>query len=120
MKFNYFEVDFMRVGHTRCFVDAGFGLLRQMYRKADVDTVAQLVTVINSSAGINNTEEFCWNWHSWDSFFKDHFRPVKNIIAYQRFNFSSLKPAAVDMSMSDSQPDRSLKIVTSDPEDRDL
>ena len=62
------QLDFMRVGHTRCFVDAGFGLLKEKYRKADVDTVAQLVTV-NSSAGINNVEEFCWNWCSWDSFF---------------------------------------------------
>ena len=53
------QLDFMRVGHTRCFVDTGFGLLKQKYRKADVNTVAQLVTVINSSAGINNAEEFC-------------------------------------------------------------
>ena len=27
------QLDFMRVGHTRCFVDAGFGLLKQKYRK---------------------------------------------------------------------------------------
>ena len=29
------ELSFMRVGHTRCFVDGGFGLLKQRYRKRD-------------------------------------------------------------------------------------
>ena len=37
------ELDFMQVGHTRCFVDAGFGLLEQRYRKVDVDTITHLV-----------------------------------------------------------------------------
>ena len=53
------ELDFMRVGHTRCFVDAGFGLLKQKYRKNDVDTVAQLKETIESSASINKAELFC-------------------------------------------------------------
>ena len=42
------ELDFMRVGHTRCFVDAGFGLLKQKFRKADVDTITHLVEAVES------------------------------------------------------------------------
>ena len=26
----HFELDFMRVGHTLCFIDAGFGLAKQI------------------------------------------------------------------------------------------
>ena len=59
------ELDYMRVGHTRCFVDAGFGLLKQKYRKADVDTITHLVEAVESSSGFNKAVTFCWEWRSW-------------------------------------------------------
>ena len=105
------ELDFMRVGHTRCFVDAGFGLLKQKYRKADVDTITHLVEAVESSAGFNEAVTFCWEWRSWDAFFADKFKPVKNITAYQRFCFSSSKPGEVEMSCSDKYPDKTLNIL---------
>ena len=54
------QLDFMRVGHTRCFVDAGFGLLKQKYRRGDIDTVAQLAQVIKDSASINRVGTVSW------------------------------------------------------------
>ena len=36
------DLMFMRVSHTRCFVDGGFGLVKQKYLKTDFDTVSQL------------------------------------------------------------------------------
>ena len=104
------ELDFMRVGHTRCFVDAGFGLLKQEYRKSDVDTVAQLASVMNNSASINEAICFDWDWRAWDSFLKDHFKPVKNITFYQKFRFSATQPGVVSMSGSDRHPDISFRI----------
>ena len=50
----------MRVGHTRCFVDGGFGLLKMAYRKADVDTAAQFCTIAEDSADFNHAEQSCW------------------------------------------------------------
>ena len=48
----------MHVGYTRCFVDAKFGLLKQKYRRGDVDSLAQLASVINDSGHINYAEQF--------------------------------------------------------------
>ena len=52
------DLMFMRVGHTRCFVDGGFGLVKQKYRKSDVDTVSQLAEAVNSSAAFNTPQLF--------------------------------------------------------------
>ena len=109
------QLDFMRVGHTRCFVDAGFGLLKQKYRKADVDTVDQLAAVVDDSASMNKPERFCWEWRAWDTYFKSHFRVVKNITNFQRFLFSSEKPGFVHLSQSDTLEERNFKILSSDP-----
>ena len=107
------QLDFMRVGHTRCFVDAGFGLLKQKYRKADVDTVDQLCKVIDESASINHSEKYCWEWRQWDQFLAKSFRPLKNVTAYQRFFFSSESPGYVQISLSNRFPDKSVKILSS-------
>ena len=107
------QLDFMRVGHTRCFVDAGFGLVKQKYRRADVDTVDQLVEVVNSSASMNVAVPFCWEWRAWEAFMKVHFRTVRNITFYQRYKFLSGKPGVVEMSMSDTLPDKSFTILSS-------
>ena len=109
------QLDFMRVGHTRCFVDAGFGLLKQKYRRGDIDTVAQRAQVIKDSASLNRAEEFCWLWRSWDSLMRNLFRPVKNITSFQRFSFLSFQPGVVVMSQSDTHQDPDFKIVTADP-----
>ena len=106
------QLDFMRVGHTRCFVDAGFGLLKQRYRRSDVDTLEQLAEVVQTSATMNEAEKFGWQWHEWDSFFSTHFRPVKNITAYQRFTFSAASPGEVAMSISDKHPDKTFRIIS--------
>ena len=49
---NKIELSFMRVGHMRCFVDGGFGLLRQRYRRSDVDTVQQRADATEESAAL--------------------------------------------------------------------
>ena len=108
---NEIQINFMRVGHTRLFVDAGFGFLKQKYRRGDVDTVTQLATVINDSAHINHAEEFCWEWRSWDSYLKGFFKPICNITGYQRISFSSSKPGYVEISESDTHPDQSFELL---------
>ena len=94
----------MRVGYTRCFVDGKFGLLKQKYRRGDVDTLAQLATVINDSGHTNDAEQFSWEWKSWDSYLKGFFKPICNIKRCQRFSFSSSKPGYVGISGSDTHP----------------
>ena len=95
----------MHVGYTRCFVDGKFGLLKQKYRRGDVDSLAQLASVITDSGHINYPEQFSWEWRSWDSDLKGFFKPIYNMTSSQRFSFSSSKPGYVEISGSDTHPD---------------
>ena len=106
------QIDFMRVGHTRCFVDAGSGLLKQKYCRSDVDTVQQIEDVVKTSASINEAETFSWEWREWDKFFERHFRRVKNITSHQRFCFSSSNPGSIALSNSDKHPDVTFRILS--------
>ena len=83
---------FMRVGHTRCFVDGGFGFIKQRYRKSDVDTVAQLATVVDESVTFNKAKLFSWNWHEWDAYLAKFFNPVKNITKISEVSFLGFYP----------------------------
>ena len=85
---NEIELSFMRVGHTRCFVDGGFGLLKQQYRKSDVDNVQQLADATEESAAFNKAVQFTWQWREWDAFLAESFLPVKNVTRYQGSVFS--------------------------------
>ena len=48
----------MRVGHTKCFVNGGFGLIKQKYRKCEVDTLQQFADVVDQSAQMNHPVKF--------------------------------------------------------------
>ena len=68
------KLSFMVVGHTRCAVDGGFGVVKKKFRSSDTDTASQLVDLVNSS-GLRNTATLCdWQWRSWDSFFMTDFK----------------------------------------------
>ena len=43
------ELSFMRVGHTRCAVDAYFGLIKKKFRSSDIDMVEDVMTCVSSS-----------------------------------------------------------------------
>ena len=86
---NEIELTFMRVGHTRCFVDGGFGLLKKRYRKSDVDTVEQHADATEESAAFNKAVQFTWQWREWNAFMAESFLPLKNVTRYQRFRFLS-------------------------------
>ena len=76
---------FMVVGHTRCAVDGGFGVVKKKFRSSDTDTACQLVDLVNFS-GLRNTATLCdWQWRSWDSFFMNDFKRVVGITSYQHF-----------------------------------
>ena len=59
-------LSFMLVGHTRCFVDGNFGLLKRFYRRSDIDTVQQLQEMVNNSSQNNVAQMYPWEWRAWD------------------------------------------------------
>jgi len=78
---------FMRVGHTRCSVDAKFGRLKQSY--------CDVVQAINSSCAANVPVRYCWTWSAWDSFLDTFFKPIKGIRSYQHFRATKEKPGVL-------------------------
>ena len=105
------DLMFMRVGHTRCFVDERFGLVKQKYGKSDVDTVSQLAEAVNSSAAFNTTQLFPWQWYQWDEHMAKSFVPVRNVTKYQKSSFSSASPGKVSVSQSSTLGDSVVDIL---------
>ena len=62
-------LSFMRVGHTRCLVDACFGLLKKRYRASNCDRMQHLKETVELSAKCNSVQVFQWEWREWDNFF---------------------------------------------------
>jgi len=89
------ELNFMRVGHTRCAVDGYFGLLKQKVRSTDIDTVEQACSAVDGSCKANKAQAFDWQWREWDTHLSTFFKPVKGIRKYQHFRLSSEEPGVV-------------------------
>ena len=88
-------LSFMRVGHTRCMVDACFGLLKQRYRSSECDTVQHLEATVQASAKCNSAQLFDWEWREWDTFLSGKFKPLPGISKIQHFRFSQDSPGIV-------------------------
>ena len=86
---------FHEVGHTRCMVDACFGLLKQRYRSSECDTMGHLQAVVQSSAKCNSVQLFEWEWREWDKFLSLKFKPLPGISRMQHFYFSQDSPGVV-------------------------
>ena len=83
--------------HGKCLVDAGFGQVKKLYRRSDVDTLQHLCDVVEQSApGHNRAVLFQgpdgWEWRDWKSFLDLYFRRIKGIRKYHHFTFDADKP----------------------------
>ncbi|XP_045182213.1 uncharacterized protein LOC123540944 [Mercenaria mercenaria] len=90
-------------GHTRCLIDAGFGRIKQRYRREDVDTLQHVADVVDLSSCSNVSVVYgrdTWKWRQWKAFFGDRYKKVPNISKYHYFRFTSTDPGAVFMKMS--------------------
>ena len=104
-------LSFMLVGHTRCFVDGNFGLLKKCYRSGDVDTVQQLSQIVNISSRTNTAQMYPWEWREWDKMLDNLFTPVKGIRSYQHFSFSSEKKGQVSMKCLSDGEEKTINIL---------
>ena len=89
------QLPFMRVGRTRCSIDGYFGLLKMKYRSSEVDSMQDVVDVINSSCSANCAVRYTWSWREWNVFLSLYFKPVRGIAGYQHLFFSADKPGYV-------------------------
>ena len=89
------ELNFMRVGHTRCATDWYFGALKKKFRSLDVDSIDDVEVVVNSSSKANHDVMFGWEWRDWPAFMDTMFKPVKGIGTHQHYGSSKDSPGTV-------------------------
>jgi hypothetical protein len=80
-------------------VDAGFANIKRLYRRTDVDSLSDLVDVVNKNAKsntavtyVNEAGEHSWEWFDWKTFLSQYFGPVRGIRKMHHFRFSSTNP----------------------------
>lgn len=115
---------------SRCLVDGGFGHIRKLFRRSDVDSFNQLVDVVQKSASSNVAIPYkqddgraTWEWRDWKSFLSTNFKAVRNIRKYHHFRFSCQDPGYVFLKESvDSEETRVsiMKSPISDPHARPI
>lgn len=94
------ELNFMIPGHTKFICDGGFGLIKILYRKSKVNTVDDVVSIVNHSTTINfNVAQRYLDGKGFQYYdFKEYFQKFKklpNIQKYHHFYFSCQHPGVV-------------------------
>ncbi|CAG2220725.1 unnamed protein product [Mytilus edulis] len=109
----------MIAGHTECLCDACFGMLKKKFRKSDVNTVSQLVKIVDNSAKCNRSEVYnendddknSLNWYRWDNFFTKYFKPLRGIGKFHHFRFTSDEVGVVFARETLDQPEKRLALL---------
>lgn len=96
-------LSFMRVGHTRCLVDACFGLLKKRYRSSECDTMEHLKTTVELSAKCNSAQLYDWECREWNTFLLSRFRKVQH--------FTKTSPGIVFTRTSCDEPESQFKLL---------
>ena len=105
-------LSFTVVGHTKFAPDAGFGLIKQKYKKKpNVECLQDIVEMINESAALNETRlvgtqdgQMIVPTYDWSTHLGVHFKKVQNIKQYHQFYFVAEKPGRVFVKrFSDSE-----------------
>ena len=99
------------IGHTRCMVDACFGLLKKRYRSSDCDTMEHLKTTVELSAKCNSVQLYSWEWREWDSFLSTSFRPYPGIRKIQHFRFTNKSPGIVFTRAACDDPESQFNLL---------
>ncbi|CAG8600851.1 9472_t:CDS:2 [Gigaspora margarita] len=94
------ELNFMIPGHTKFICDGCFGLIKILYRKSKVNTVEEVVSIVNHSTRINfNVAQHYLNGEGFQYYnFKNYFQAFKklpHIQKYHHFYFTSQHPGIV-------------------------
>jgi hypothetical protein len=94
------ELNFMIPGHTKFICDSCFGLIKILYRKSKVNTLDDIVSVINRSTLVHLNVSQCYlngegfQYYNFKDYFKN-FKKLPNIQRYHHFYFTSKYPGVV-------------------------
>ena len=104
-------LSFLVVGHTKFSPDWCFGLLKQRFRRTNVNCLDDIAGVVDSSASVNIPQlvgsqegEVVVKCYNWVEIFQPHFQKLKHIKSYQHYHFDSSMPGTVSFKVaSDSE-----------------
>ena len=114
-------ISFLPVGHTKFFPDAGFGMLKRLFKRAKVSCLHDIAEVVRRSATINHCQ-LVGNQHGdvivptydWADFFAEHTikTALGGIKKISHFRFCSSSPGVVYVrNTSDTPSSKEKKIV---------
>ena len=88
---------FMEPGHTKCFCDSCFGMIKRVFRKSDVNTIQELERVVERSSKGNRPCHFSSPeeghvFRDWATFLGDSLLPLKGISRFFKFRFTKTDP----------------------------
>ena len=91
----------MLAGHTKFTPDRNFGLIKKAYRQTQVDTIASIKYVVESSSTCGATTAQLIHdtdghiqvpFYDWRNFLKDYYKSIQSITKYQVFNIKDDHP----------------------------
>ena len=99
------SLHFLIAGHTKFAPDWCFGLIKKLYRKSRVDTLADIAQVVEESSPVkhvnipqlvgNEDGRILVQSYNWQEHLKPYFRSLPGIKSYHHFRFSADKPGLV-------------------------
>uniref|UniRef100_A0A1X7VAP6 DUF7869 domain-containing protein n=1 Tax=Amphimedon queenslandica TaxID=400682 RepID=A0A1X7VAP6_AMPQE len=96
------SISFLPVGHTKFSPDWCFGLLKQKFRKAEVDLLDDFIQVVEQSSAVNKAQpvgssngELIVETLDWCTYFATLFKKIKGIKGFQHFVVNATSPGVV-------------------------
>ena len=127
---NAIQISFMLPGHTKFAPDRFFGLFKQTFRRCKVETIMDLVQVVQSSTdkAVNIpqpivdpvSQQQLVHVYRWSAFLDQFFKPIPQILSYQVFYISSAKPGTYLLQKHSSSPQVEISICKRIPESNDF
>jgi hypothetical protein len=103
---------FQAVGHTRCVVDRGFGMVKNAAARSDIIIPHDYVEIINQSARSTGRnvpvviqDEISFTWESWwENGYDQYLNTIPNISNYNFFCFMKRCPGEVRVKKHPNDP----------------
>jgi hypothetical protein len=93
------EMKFLIKGHTHCSVDGGHGMIKKVWRKHDVFSLAQAATVVEASsptAGLQQaTVVTARDFFDWERLLSAYFGKLPKILSFQQFEMEATSPGGL-------------------------
>lgn len=108
---NHVTLSFLLAGHTKFSPDWGFGLIKRLYRKTNVNCLRDIVNVVEKSAPDVNIAQLCSNQqgdiivpvYDWTTFLGNFFNKLPGLLKYHHFYFQSDSTVIRCSEFSDSE-----------------